>query len=110
MSIRVGTVPSDLPFRTNPAPAAISILERLLLKPEPGMAANCSFFCWPESWEAAIRAKSNLSPSLGVPWLTVKLNWVILDGQLVGAPETMLQSSPVVEEAVTCHLLSEVLY
>src|SRR5713101_4329054 len=108
MSVGLEAVPVSL----NPAPGAIVILERPLFKAVPVLAkSNC--FCTLESWEAAIKAKSSLSPSLRVPpAVTVKLNCVLLEGQFVGPPPpaAKVQRSPVgEEEAVTCHKVSALL-
>src|SRR5690348_10456470 len=59
-SMRVGF--AAVPTAWNPAPAAISSLERLLLKLEPVVAANCSFFWTLVSLDAAIVAKLPESP------------------------------------------------
>ena len=51
----------DTPIASNPAPGAISILERPWLKVEPVMAANFSFFWTKVPLEAAMVAKLALS-------------------------------------------------
>src|SRR5882672_4032309 len=100
MSMRLGTVPSDLPFKTNPPVELISSLERLLLKPEPGMAANCSFFWTLVSLEAAIKAKLALSPAAR-PAGTVSLNWEFAAGHWAELPPPMVHRVPGVEDPVT---------
>src|SRR6266480_4071248 len=105
MSISVGTVPSDLPLRTNPPAELIVILERPLFKPAAD-GPNCSFFCWLESWEAAIKAKSALSPVTAPAPPMARWNWTGLpqSALLLGA---IVQSVPVVEEPVTTQLPPE---
>src|SRR5581483_5288404 len=59
-----------------------------------------------------MRPKAIASPSAGVEPFTVTLNCGAPVGQSVvppAAPE-IVQISPVVEDPVTCHLLSELLY
>src|SRR5437879_9582132 len=96
----VGVV--ELPLRMSPAPPAIVILERPLLKVElEEPTRNFFWIFW--SLEAAIKAKSRKSPFCGLPPpVTVRLNWVGVP-QLRGLPEVGLHKVPGMEEPVTTH-------
>src|SRR5205809_964278 len=110
MSIKVGTVPSDLPLSTKPPVASISILERpvLLFQVELAVAdlPNCSFFCWPESWEAATRTKFTTSPVWWpAAWVKVMPNCAFELGKLVAAPREPLKVPRTPElEPLTCQV------
>src|SRR5947207_3265468 len=108
MSIKLGVVAPAEPFRTKPAPEAIWSREWpvLLFQVELAMAAlpNCSFFCAPESFEPASKAKSKRSPGWGDVALIVILNCELpLEGQLP-VPALAILTVPGVEEPDTIQL------
>src|SRR5258706_5985918 len=100
--MRLGVLLAAEPFKTNPAPEAICIRDRPLLK-EDCAGPNFNVFCKVASLEASISATSALSPATAAELPMVKLICGLDAGQLP-VPPMAIVTVPEVDEPLTVQL------